>query len=83
MLFALLGSQYEGDDWQLAIVAMYASVPDHLHGDGLLAYRVPNAVTYPAIVGALLVGLFVPDAERPDVVPAACSLAACCSCRRC
>ena len=51
-IFALLGRQYQGEDWHLAIVAFYASVLIICTATDILAYRVPNAVTYPAIVGA-------------------------------
>jgi prepilin signal peptidase PulO-like enzyme (type II secretory pathway) len=67
-IFALLGRQYVGEDWHLAIVAFYASVLIICTATDLLAYRVPNAVTYPAILGALIIGMVVPGANRLDVV---------------
>lgn len=66
-IFALLGHQYGGADWHLAIVAFYASVLIICTATDLLAYRVPNAVTYPAIVGALIIGMVVPGTNRLDV----------------
>ncbi|MEK7692912.1 MAG: A24 family peptidase [Chloroflexota bacterium] len=66
-VFALLGRQYHGD-WHLAIVAFYASVLIICTATDVLAYRVPNAVTYPAIVGTFLIGMFVPGANRLDVI---------------
>lgn len=66
--FALLGSRYEGADWQLAIAAIYAAALIICTATDLLAYRVPNAVTYPAIIGALAIGMLAPDANRLDVL---------------
>ena len=67
-IFALLGRQYQGEDWHLAIVAFYASVLIICTATDILAYRVPNAVTYPAIVGTFIVGMLVPGANRLDVI---------------
>jgi leader peptidase (prepilin peptidase)/N-methyltransferase len=67
-VFALLGRQYQGEDWHLAIVAFYASVLIICTATDILAYRVPNAVTYPAIVGAFVIGMFAPGADRLDVL---------------
>ncbi len=66
-IFALLGRQYQGEDWHLAIVAFYASVLIICTATDILAYRVPNAVTYPAIVGTLIIGMLVPGTNRLDV----------------
>ena len=33
----------------------------------MLAYRVPNVITYPAILGAIALGMLMPDASRGDV----------------
>ena len=67
-VFALLGSRFEGAEWQLAIAAMYAGALIICMATDLLAYRVPNAVTYPAIVASLAIGLALPDANRLNVV---------------
>ena len=67
IVFALLGSRYEGADWQLAIAAIYAGALIICTATDLLAYRVPNAVTYPAIIGALVIGMVAPDANRLNV----------------
>ncbi|HYM16180.1 MAG TPA: A24 family peptidase [Dehalococcoidia bacterium] len=67
-LFALVGWRYAADSWQLPIVAAYVSALIICTSTDLLAYRVPNAVTYPAILGALIVGLTINDANRLDVV---------------
>ena len=66
--FAALGRQYAGEDWHLAIVAFYASVLIICTATDLLAYRVPNAVTYPAIIGTFIIGMVVPGTNRLDVV---------------
>ena len=66
--FAALGHQYQGEDWHLAIVAFYASVLIICTATDLLAYRVPNAVTYPAIIGTFIIGMVVPGTNRLDVV---------------
>ena len=67
-IFALLGRQYGGNDVHLAIVAFYAAVLIICTATDVLAYRVPNAVTYPAIIGALVIGLVLPDASFRSVL---------------
>lgn len=67
-IFALLGRQYQGDDVHLAIVAFYAAVLIICTATDVLAYRVPNAVTYPAIVGAFAIGIILPDANHLNVI---------------
>jgi len=66
-VFATAGARYSGDAAHLTIVALYASVLIVCAATDLLAYRVPNAVTYPAIAGALGVGLLIDGANRADV----------------
>jgi prepilin signal peptidase PulO-like enzyme (type II secretory pathway) len=66
-VFALLGRQYQGHDGYLAIVCFYAAALIICTATDLLAYRVPNAVTYPAIIGAFAIGAVLPDANRLDV----------------
>ena len=66
-VFAIIGRQYQGDDAQLAIAAFYASVLIICAATDVLSYRVPNSVTYPAIVGAFAIGMILPDANRLDV----------------
>ncbi|MDZ4278600.1 MAG: A24 family peptidase [Dehalococcoidia bacterium] len=60
-LFAAIGARYDSPS-HLAIVSAYACVLLLCAATDLLAYRVPNAVTYPAIVGALIIGAALPDA---------------------
>jgi prepilin signal peptidase PulO-like enzyme (type II secretory pathway) len=67
-VFALVGWRYSGDGWQIPIVAAYVSALIICTATDLLAYRVPNAVTYPAIVAALVIGLTVDGTNRLDVV---------------
>jgi prepilin signal peptidase PulO-like enzyme (type II secretory pathway) len=65
--FGMVGAQYDGNAAHLTIVALYASVLIVCAATDLLAYRVPNAVTYPAIIGALGVGMVIDGASRADV----------------
>ena len=67
-VFALAGWAYEGDALHLAIVAAYAAVLIACTGTDVLAYRVPNVITYPAIVAAIVIGMLMPDADRSDVL---------------
>lgn len=67
-VFALAGWAYEGDALHLAIVAVYAAVLIACTGTDVLAYRVPNVITYPAIVAAIVIGMLMPDADRSDVL---------------
>jgi len=66
-LFALVGLRYAGEPTYMAIVAAYTAVFIVCTGTDLLAYRVPNVVTYPAIVAALLIGAVLPDANWRSV----------------
>jgi prepilin signal peptidase PulO-like enzyme (type II secretory pathway) len=67
-VFVAIGHQYGGDISHLAIVAAYAAVLIICIGTDLLAYRVPNVVTYPAILGAFAIGIVHPDASSTAVV---------------
>lgn len=60
-LFALAGARYEGGE--IAIICAYVCVLLVCAGTDALSFRVPNTVTYPAIVGALVAGALMPDAE--------------------
>jgi prepilin signal peptidase PulO-like enzyme (type II secretory pathway) len=68
VLFAFAGGQYGDDTLHLAIVAAYIAVLVVCTGTDALAYRVPNVITYPAILGALVVGLLMPDANPANVL---------------
>ena len=63
-LFALAGRQYAGPPGTLAVVAAYISVLLICASTDIIAYRVPNVVSYPAILGALTIGLLVPGSDR-------------------
>ncbi len=66
-LFALAGWRFD-DVGQAAIVAAYVSVLIVCAGTDLMAYRVPNVVTYPAILGAAAVAILLPDANVWDAL---------------
>ncbi len=66
-LWAIAGIQYGDDLAHLPIIAAYVSVFIICTGTDLLAYRVPNVITYPAVVLALAVGMIAPGANRLDV----------------
>ena len=67
VIFGLLGRQYThvGD---LAIVGCYAAAIIICTMTDILAYRVPNVVTYPAVLAAVAIGMAMPDANRLDVL---------------
>jgi leader peptidase (prepilin peptidase)/N-methyltransferase len=65
-LFAGLGTQYD-DPLQLAVVAAYAAALIVCAATDALSYRVPNVITYPAILAALAIGMTMPDVDRVDV----------------
>jgi leader peptidase (prepilin peptidase)/N-methyltransferase len=67
-LFAAVGAQYQGDVLHLAILAMYTSVLVICSGTDILAYRVPNVVTYPGIITAFGIGMAIDGADRLDVI---------------
>jgi len=66
-LFAAVGARYDGNALHVAIVAAYCGVLIICSATDLLAYRVPNVVTYPAILSSFLIGMVMPDANRLDV----------------
>jgi prepilin signal peptidase PulO-like enzyme (type II secretory pathway) len=65
-LFALAGGRYDGGE--IALVCAYVCVLLVCAGTDALAYRVPNVITYPAIVGALIAGALMPDTDFPRVL---------------
>lgn len=67
-LFAAVGRQYAGDNVHLAVVSAYVAVLVVCTGTDALAYRVPNVITYPAILGAITVGMLMSDANKADVL---------------
>jgi prepilin signal peptidase PulO-like enzyme (type II secretory pathway) len=66
-LFALIPARYDGVA-ELAIIAAYVCVLVVCAGTDLISYRVPNVVTYPAIVGAIVVGALLPGAGILEVL---------------
>ena len=66
-LFALVGRQYQGDALHITIVAGYVAALIVCTGTDVLAYRVPNVITYPAILAAIVIGMLMPEANRWDV----------------
>jgi leader peptidase (prepilin peptidase)/N-methyltransferase len=67
-IFAAVGARYEGDALHIAIVAAYAAALIVCTGTDVLAYRVPNVITYPAIIAAITIGLVMPETNRADVL---------------
>lgn len=67
-LFAAVGAQYQGDVLHLAVLAMYVSVLIVCSSTDILAYRVPNVVTYPGIITAFGVGMAIDGSGRLDVL---------------
>ena len=61
-LFAVAAARYD-DASHLAVVTAYVCVLLVCAATDALCYRVPNVVTYPAIVGAIIVGAAMPDAR--------------------
>jgi prepilin signal peptidase PulO-like enzyme (type II secretory pathway) len=61
-LFAVAGARFEGPA-ELALVTAYICVFVICAGTDLLAFRVPNVVTYPAILLALAAAVLMPDAD--------------------
>ena len=66
-LFALAAARYD-EPGHVAIVASYICVLLVCAGTDLLSYRVANVVTYPAMLGALVVGATVPGASLGEVL---------------
>ncbi len=65
--FALTALRYD-DPEHLAVVTAYVCVLLICAGTDLISYRVPNVITYPAIVGAIVVGAFMPGASLWEVL---------------
>lgn len=65
--FAAAGARYD-DPSHLALVSAYIAVLLLCAATDILAYRVPNVVTYPAILLALAAGILMPDADLVRVL---------------
>ena len=66
-LFAIAAFRYD-EPAHLALVSIYICVFVACAGTDLLAYRVPNVITYPAIIGAIIVGALMPNANVWEVL---------------
>ena len=66
-LFALAAVRYD-EPGHLAIVTAYVCVLLVCTGTDLISYRVPNVITYPAIVAAIVIGALMPDADILEVL---------------
>jgi len=67
-IFAAIGARWHDHIAEIPIVAAYASVLIVCAATDIIAYRVPNVVSYPAILGALIIGVVLPGASRIDVI---------------
>lgn len=65
-LFAVAGARFDAAD--LAIVTPYICVLIVCAATDLMSFRVPNAVTYPALLGALIAGALLPDVSIAEVL---------------
>jgi prepilin signal peptidase PulO-like enzyme (type II secretory pathway) len=66
-LFALAPARYD-EPSHIGLVVAYACVLVVCGATDALSYRVPNVVTYPAIVGAFVVGAVLPEARLLAVI---------------
>lgn len=66
-LFAAAGARFD-EASHVALVSVYACVFLVCAATDALSYRVPNAVTYPAMLGALVLGAVMPDADIVSVL---------------
>jgi prepilin signal peptidase PulO-like enzyme (type II secretory pathway) len=69
-LFAAAGARYN-EPAHLAIVTAYICVLIICAATDLLAFRVPNVITYPAILGAFVIAAAMPDASLPSALAGA------------
>ncbi len=66
-LFAAAAARYD-DISQLLVICLYLCGLIVCASTDLLSYRVPNVITYPAILGAILAGALMPGADIWDVL---------------
>lgn len=66
-LFAVAGARYQ-DSSHLALVTAYIAVLTLCTATDVLAYRVPNVVTYPAMLLAVIAGVLMPEADFLRVI---------------
>jgi prepilin signal peptidase PulO-like enzyme (type II secretory pathway) len=67
-LFGAVWHLYGDRPWQAVIASAYAGVLITCTATDFMARRIANIVTYPAILGALAVGMLAPGADRIDVL---------------
>ncbi len=66
--FGAVWALYGDRPWQAVIVSAYSGVLITCTATDLMAKRIANVVTYPAILGALAIGMLAPGADRADVL---------------
>ena len=66
-LLAIAAARYD-DASHLAVAGAYVCVLLVCAATDILVYRVPNAVTYPAMLGALIAGAALPGANIVEVI---------------
>jgi prepilin signal peptidase PulO-like enzyme (type II secretory pathway) len=66
-LFAVTAARYQ-ETSHLAVVTAYVSVLLLCASTDVLSFRVPNVVTYPAIIGALIIGMTMPGADIAEAL---------------
>ena len=66
-LFAFAALRHGDETLNLVIVAGYLAALIVCTGTDVLAYRVPNVVTYPAILAAIVIGAVMPEASPANV----------------
>jgi len=69
-LFAIAGARYD-EPVHVAIVAAYICALIVCTATDLLVYRVPNVITYPAIIGPEIVPMMIIRFEKPMICPKA------------
>ncbi len=67
-VFAGIGARWDAHAREIPIVAVYASALIVCTATDIIAYRVPNVISYPAILFALVVGMLMPGASSADVL---------------
>ncbi len=67
-VFGAVAYRYADSPWQLAIVTSYAAILLACTTTDFMSRHIPDAFTYPAIIGALAVGLLVPGTDTADVL---------------
>jgi leader peptidase (prepilin peptidase)/N-methyltransferase len=67
-LFGAVWHLYGDRPWQAAVASAYAGVLITCTATDFMARRIANVVTYPAILGALAVGMLAPGVDRVDVL---------------